>query len=172
LQPPKPWYYAIGGEQTGPISRSELSALIQSGRITRETLVWSEGTDDWIPARQTEQFRSDFQPTSAVPPPLVGQSVPNGVVWTLALVPLLDVFTLGAFPWWAFFIVNTVLCILDKQRLRRAGHSSPFTAWIFFVPVYLFVRASKTRERPDYGYVWILCFVVSILMAAPIFPVR
>jgi hypothetical protein len=37
---------------------------------------------------------------------------------------------------------------------------------VFLVPVYLFVRASRTKQRPDYVYVWILCFVGSILLVA------
>jgi len=49
-----------------------------------------------------------------------------------------------------------------RQALdRQAGHP------LFrLVPVYLFVRASKTKQRPDCFYVWILCFVLSILMTA------
>jgi hypothetical protein len=171
LRTPKTWHYAIDGERKGPVSRLEIAALIGSGIVTQETSVWSEGMTDWNPAAQTE-LKSEFPSAKNMPPPLMGHNVKNGVVWTLALVPLLDVFTLGFLPWFVFYIVNTGLCLADHSRLRKAGHSPPSVAWTFLVPVYLFVRASKTRQRPDYAYVWILCFVISILLFLPIFPVR
>jgi hypothetical protein len=65
-----------------------------------------------------------------------------------------------------FFALNTVICLVDDRRLKRAGHTAPFVGWAFPVPVYLFIRASRTKQRPDYAYVWILCFVGSILVVA------
>ena len=45
------WFYADGGKQQGPIDEAQLVALIQSGKITQETLVWREGMADWLPLR-------------------------------------------------------------------------------------------------------------------------
>jgi predicted Zn finger-like uncharacterized protein len=170
--PAKPsWYYANNGERRGPVSNTEVAELVRTGLIKRETSVWTEGMADWQPAGQSK-LKSLFQTTPDQPPPLVGENVQNGIVWTLALVPLLDVLTLGALPWWVFFLINTVLCVLDEWRLKKAGHTRPMLLWVILVPVYLFVRASKARQRPDYAYVWILCFVISLLVTLPIFPVH
>src|SRR6185436_17758436 len=43
------WYYAVSGQQQGPISETELEALITSGSITAATLVWREGLSEWQP---------------------------------------------------------------------------------------------------------------------------
>ncbi|MEM6383863.1 MAG: DUF805 domain-containing protein [Pseudomonadota bacterium] len=45
------WFYAVGSEQRGPIDQSELPALIDSGEIGANSLVWAEGMDNWTPAQ-------------------------------------------------------------------------------------------------------------------------
>lgn len=61
------WYYLVNNAQNGPVGAQEITALIQSGRITRETLVWREGMAAWQPAGQTE-LASQFP---QVPPPMI-----------------------------------------------------------------------------------------------------
>ena len=46
------WYYADNGQQAGPVDETQFQALIQSGRITPETLVWREGMANWLPLRE------------------------------------------------------------------------------------------------------------------------
>lgn len=41
------WYYAVGGEQRGPVSEEAFQQLVQQGTITGETLVWREGMAGW-----------------------------------------------------------------------------------------------------------------------------
>ena len=41
------WYYVAEGQQAGPVSEEDLQALLNSGTITAETLVWNEGMDNW-----------------------------------------------------------------------------------------------------------------------------
>jgi hypothetical protein len=43
------WYYVDAGKQAGPVDDAGLYALAAGGRITNETLVWSEGMADWQP---------------------------------------------------------------------------------------------------------------------------
>ncbi len=77
----KQWHYAVDGVRLGPAGASEMSSLIAAGRITPRTLVWSEGMGDWKEVRDTELLGS------STPPPLPGQSPPNGPAWVLALLP-------------------------------------------------------------------------------------
>jgi hypothetical protein len=42
------WFYAIGEDIHGPVSRAELESLFSSGVITINTLVLQEGMYDWI----------------------------------------------------------------------------------------------------------------------------
>jgi uncharacterized RDD family membrane protein YckC len=46
------WYYAIQGQQTGPVDEAQLDALRNSGQIEAETLVWREGMANWQPYRE------------------------------------------------------------------------------------------------------------------------
>lgn len=47
------WYYAHNGQQQGPVEEATLTQLVNSGTITRETLVWKEGMPNWLPYGQT-----------------------------------------------------------------------------------------------------------------------
>ncbi|HWI64715.1 MAG TPA: DUF4339 domain-containing protein [Symbiobacteriaceae bacterium] len=46
------WYYIVAGNQTGPVPESQLQELLQSGRLPRETMVWSDSLPAWTPASQ------------------------------------------------------------------------------------------------------------------------
>lgn len=41
------WYYVRDKERVGPISESEFQALVREGAITRGTLVWRRGMEEW-----------------------------------------------------------------------------------------------------------------------------
>jgi hypothetical protein len=45
------WYYAREGKPAGPVDRAEIESLLRQGVIQPETLVWREGTPDWVMAR-------------------------------------------------------------------------------------------------------------------------
>ena len=169
----KQWHYAADGARLGPVPTSEMSSLIAARRVTRRTLVWSEGLRDWKEAGETELF------ASSTPPPLTGQSLPNGFAWVLAVLPVacIPILFLGMavsgnddeavgavlLPLFLLVIADFVFFALDFFRLRRAGHQLPFWTWATPVPVYLFIRASLLRQSPDYAYVWILGFALWIL---------
>jgi hypothetical protein len=44
-----PWYYVRPGktEPIGPVQADEIRFLFATNQITRRTLVWSAGMDDW-----------------------------------------------------------------------------------------------------------------------------
>lgn len=47
------WYYASqDNQQVGPVAGEQLVELFERGVITRETLVWREGLDNWLPLRR------------------------------------------------------------------------------------------------------------------------
>lgn len=47
------WYYASqDNQQVGPVAGGQLVELFERGVITRETLVWREGLDNWLPLRR------------------------------------------------------------------------------------------------------------------------
>lgn len=55
--PQLPAYYAgIDGKPVGPLDEAALREMIASGKLTGETLVWTEGMADWIKAAEAEDF--------------------------------------------------------------------------------------------------------------------
>lgn len=68
--PPLPVFYAaIGGKQAGPFTMDILKQKVTAGEITRETLVWRSGMEQWVAAGQVPDMTALF---SDVPPPLPG----------------------------------------------------------------------------------------------------
>ena len=43
------FYYAVAGQQNGPVSEEQLDQLVSSGAVSPTTLVWREGMDTWQP---------------------------------------------------------------------------------------------------------------------------
>jgi uncharacterized RDD family membrane protein YckC len=68
------WYYALDGQQKGPVSQTDLDQLVATGVVGQETLVWHAGMPEWKPLRLA---------TAAVPPlpgsaPGAAYSAPSG----------------------------------------------------------------------------------------------
>jgi uncharacterized RDD family membrane protein YckC len=41
------WYYALGNQQVGPITKAELQALVRDKKINAQTRVWRTGMKEW-----------------------------------------------------------------------------------------------------------------------------
>ena len=69
--PPVPvlWHVAENGQSQGPFSFAQLAEAAARAGLGRETLVWSAGMAEWVPAGQVPQLASLFQ---AMPPPIPG----------------------------------------------------------------------------------------------------
>jgi membrane protease subunit (stomatin/prohibitin family) len=69
--PPLPqavtFHVAIGGQQQGPFDMATLQQYVQSGQLTRDTLVWKAGMANWAKASEVADLSSLF---GAAPPPL------------------------------------------------------------------------------------------------------
>lgn len=48
------WYVLNGEDRLGPYTGEALVEFAQEGRIARETMVWTEGMQEWLPASQIE----------------------------------------------------------------------------------------------------------------------
>ncbi len=160
------WYYADGGNRKGPISREDVQRLIQNGKITGATSMWS-GDGDWMPAKDTE-FSSLFVALPGVPPPLPGKDVDNKYIWAVVAVPIVGViveFFVGTELVWLYLTLNIVCCILDGRKLKASGHKAPEAGWAFLIPVYLWKRATLLHHNKRiYFWGWIAAFVLSILI--------
>jgi uncharacterized membrane protein YhaH (DUF805 family) len=43
------WYYAVEGTSIGPFDQGAFDQLVADGTVHRDTLVWQEGMEDWLP---------------------------------------------------------------------------------------------------------------------------
>jgi membrane protease subunit (stomatin/prohibitin family) len=64
------YYAAIDGQQAGPFDPAELQRHVTNGKITRETLVWTQGMANWTAAAEVTDVAGLFP---AAPPPLPGK---------------------------------------------------------------------------------------------------
>lgn len=53
------WFYARDGERQGPVSPETIRHLLQADAIDADSLVWSQGMQDWAPLRTVDLFRGD-----------------------------------------------------------------------------------------------------------------
>lgn len=60
-------FVALNGQQSGPFDLPALQQLVQSGQLTRETLVWKQGMAAWSPAGSVAELTQVF---GSVPPPM------------------------------------------------------------------------------------------------------
>lgn len=63
------FHVAQGQEATGPFGTDQLQGMAQSGSLTRDTLVWSEGMAGWEKAGQVAALSRLF---GSAPPPIPG----------------------------------------------------------------------------------------------------
>ncbi len=69
--PPIPGFHVVlGGQQAGPFTMDVLKQKMTAGEITRETLVWKSGMQQWTPAGQVPELAELFKD---VPPPIPGK---------------------------------------------------------------------------------------------------
>lgn len=90
------WHLLQEGQQYGPYTGDELVEFAKEGRVVRESMLWSEGMADWVPASQIEGLFPP-EPVAAAPAwappgarmagrpvPVVGRPVPVGAYQAVA----------------------------------------------------------------------------------------
>ncbi|NJM38837.1 MAG: DUF4339 domain-containing protein [Akkermansiaceae bacterium] len=63
------WYYARGGQQSGPVSFEKLSELAKTGGLSGKDLIWNSTMKDWTPAEQIQGIFAPAASAAAVIPP-------------------------------------------------------------------------------------------------------
>ncbi|WP_188578348.1 DUF805 domain-containing protein [Azorhizobium oxalatiphilum] len=62
------WFYGENGVQKGPYSTPQMTALMEAGVVTGQTLVWTEDMPGWAPLAETPL--ASAHTTAGAPPPL------------------------------------------------------------------------------------------------------
>lgn len=88
------WYYAIDGQQSGPVGTGQLRALIQQGTLGPHDMLWRDGMNEWLEVEGVGELQSQARlfPASGG----VGPSESS----TLALE------LLGSRPWVRFVMIG------------------------------------------------------------------
>ncbi|WP_242945472.1 SPFH domain-containing protein [Hespellia stercorisuis] len=68
------YHVAVNGQATGPFDMATLSPMILAGTLTKETLIWKQGMENWVAAGTVQELQSLFNvgttPIPPVPPTL------------------------------------------------------------------------------------------------------
>lgn len=71
--PPPPvehvWHIAENGATKGPFSRASMGRMVMDGALQRETMVWTQGQDGWLPAGDVAELAQLFTVMPPPPPP-------------------------------------------------------------------------------------------------------
>jgi hypothetical protein len=170
------WHYQDGDKPAGPVSAAVIRQKIQAGQIRRGSLLWQEGTPDWLPAERTEFVHDQDSPLNNPYAPstpydafeLHGvRPVPATPAWIMALVPL-ALIPLSYVPYTGFVGVALyiALSLWDRRLIKAAGRETslaflwPVLLSGFGAPVYLFLRASRIDRQWAYAVVGLLTAVV------------
>ncbi len=190
LKDAREWHYVDSGVKKGPVSTDQLKTLLDSKKIPSDTQVWRKGMSDWKGIRDSELAEL----VSFEPPAISNEHIGNGYVWVLAVLPLvwgmIDAgiiannqqaaarsLILGfpynpsrGLPWQMPFVCNGLLALLDEHRLRKAGYGSTWTRLfaVLLVPVYLFMRAKRLKQRPSYAITWVVTFILAALLVGAV----
>lgn len=74
VPPPMPvavqYYYAHNGQQAGPATFEQLSALFANRTVNKDTLVWKQGMQNWMALKDVEELKAFLGGNT--PPPLPG----------------------------------------------------------------------------------------------------
>jgi hypothetical protein len=78
--PPMPgaetWHVSLNGQQSPGLQLAQVQQYIQSGQLTRESMVWNTGMPAWAPAGQAPELAHLFNAPG--PPPMPGTPPADG----------------------------------------------------------------------------------------------
>ena len=67
----KKWYYERRGAKCGPVPASRIRRMVEAGDLSRDTLVYSRGMDDWVRLGDTDLLNAAPPPSA---PPETGET--------------------------------------------------------------------------------------------------
>ena len=153
------WYFASQGQQQGPLSEAQLRELIATGKLTPETLVWTEGMASWQKAGDIPGLLAGGGPPAMSGSPAVpasggygggSLSIDFGIwdfIWR-GLVLFVSILLVIPVPWALLMYCRWIVsCVRIPQRPNLAFTGRAVDLMWFYALVILFVAASWTQNQ-------------------------
>jgi hypothetical protein len=133
----------------------------------------SKPPDDFSQVFNDDNVKNQSHENGQIYPEAIGLS--DKWAWTLACVPIMSsllyfflqsITEIGSgFSFIIAIVMNIIFWQLDNRELKKASIDSDKWIWTGFilVPVYLFLRASKTKRAYGYAITWCVIFVFDII---------
>jgi hypothetical protein len=92
------WFWGVGDQKNGPVSLPDLQAMVRSGQLGPQAMVWTEGMPAWVPAGnlpvlfpKTGMSRAEENALGLLVPvgAQSGVSIAAGYLGILGFIPLL-----------------------------------------------------------------------------------
>ncbi len=58
------WFYAKDNQKIGPLPESKIRDLLEHGTLAKDSLVWTEGMNDWLPAIDVSSLTGSAEETA------------------------------------------------------------------------------------------------------------
>lgn len=126
------WFVGINGVPVGPIRLSELRAKAASGSVTKESLVWRDGFEEWRPLKSFPELVAIVEESLSSARASMPFPVPAASAGTIA-----DPFAAPPPASTTPAIVSGGVSIDELQALRARPRTSP-AAWLAMVVAVLF----------------------------------
>ncbi len=123
---PDLWYFATNGVRAGPFSRDQIEQMWSVGAVSTESLVWTVGMPDWLPAYEIFGMGDEGPAAEQAGPQLIPLAGPAGegapATFPIATAGMLNYHRMSARP-----------------MLRPAGFWRRFLAWLIDWIIYLVI---------------------------------
>ncbi len=153
------WFFAVQGQQQGPVPESRLRELIAAGRIDAETLIWTEGMANWQKAGEIPGILAGGgppatpQPGSLPPKGSYGDgsiSIDFGIwdfVWRSLVLAVSFAFVIPL-PWALLMYCRWIVsCVQVPQRPNLGFTGRAVDLMWFYAAALLYVAAAWTESQ-------------------------
>jgi hypothetical protein len=117
------WYYGSSSGQHGPVEENELRAMIASGGVGPQTLVWRDGMRDWLPLQSVPEF-GGHSPSPYAPPGYGGVPGYHPPVANSGLAVASMVCGIAGYATCLFWILSIPAVICGHMALNQIRDSS------------------------------------------------
>jgi hypothetical protein len=140
------WYYhSAEGKQVGPYPETEFVSFFVNGQLRPETLVWTEGLDEWTPANDLEGLVPNLSQKSRLAVPAARSRAPQSRRPVRAPIHLYKPFPASVL---AFFFTPLLGACLISSNWKKLKEPKQASRSMLFFYVYLIVLVTSFFVPP------------------------